>query len=59
MSSLAFRGISFIPLRVIVTIGMEEKAGENKFCAISWCGRNLQIIGTGDSKILPASDRKR
>jgi hypothetical protein len=35
MSSLAFCGVSFIPLRVIATIGMEEKAGENKFYAIS------------------------
>jgi len=58
MSSLASCGVSFIPLRVIATIGMEEKAGENKFCAISWCRRNLQIIGAGGSKILPASDRK-
>ena len=35
LSSLASCGVSFIPLRVIATIGMEEKAGENKFCAIS------------------------
>jgi hypothetical protein len=33
MSSLASRGVSLIPLRVIATIGMEEKAGENKFYA--------------------------
>jgi hypothetical protein len=33
MSSLAFRGVSFIPLRVIATIGVEENESENKFCA--------------------------
>jgi len=35
MSSLASRGVSLIHLRVIATIGMEEKAGEIKFYATS------------------------
>jgi len=35
MSSLASRDVSLIPLRVTATIGMEQKAGENKFHAIS------------------------
>ena len=30
MGALASRGVSLIPLRVIATIGVEDKAGENK-----------------------------